>query len=537
MANKQLFGSATKNGPPADTVNEAGGLAYNLSAEAALAQYVCTGTFNNTFYATGDEQLLTVLGLAKTCSPEFIGKLAVYARGSAYMKDTPALLCAVLTTNEEGRKVLTKIFDRVIDNGKMLRNFVQIMRSGVVGRKSLGSMPRRMVRNWLAKRDGDQLFRDSVGNEPSLADVIKMVHPRPTDEERSVLYQYLIGKEVEDLTVLGRASLLAFHYESYKSSSAKYAIPNVPFQMLAGLGDRIGKAEWTEIARNAAWTMTRMNLNTFARHGVFDDKAMIDMVAKRLRDPELIRKARAFPYQLLVAYLNANEEVPFLIREALQDAMEIAIENVPALEGQKVWVFPDVSGSMSSPATGNRVGSTTKVRCVHVAGLVASAILRKNPTAGVIPFEGHCVNVRLNPRDSVMTNAQLLASLGGGSTNCSAPLAVLNRDNAKADLIIYVSDNESWVDTNQASVTEAFYGIRAGTLATATMTEWKKFKRRNPKAKMVCIDIQPYRTAQASDDKDILNVGGFSDVVFKLLGDFARGGEGHWTDEIEKVEL
>jgi len=535
MANKQLFGSATKNGPPADTVNEAGGLAYNLSAEAALAQYVCTGTFNNTFYATGDEQLLTVLGLAKTCSPEFIGKLAVYARGSAYMKDTPALLCAVLTTNEEGRKVLTKIFDRVIDNGKMLRNFVQIMRSGVVGRKSLGSMPRRMVRNWLAKRDGNQLFRDSVGNEPSLADVIKMVHPRPIDNQHNSLYKYLIGK----CTTFGDGvdlPPLVQEYDEFKKGF-RSVVPNVPFQMLAGLGDRIGKAEWTEIARNAAWTMTRMNLNTFARHGVFDDKAMIDTVAKRLRDPELIRKARAFPYQLLVAYLNANEEVPFLIREALQDAMEIAIENVPALEGQKVWVFPDVSGSMSSPATGHRVSSTTKVRCVHVAGLVASAILRKNPTAGVIPFEGQCVNVRLNPRDSVVTNAQLLASVGGGSTNCSAPLAVLNRDNAKADLIIYVSDNESWVDTNQASVTEAFYGIRAGTLATATMTEWKKFKRRNPKAKMVCIDIQPYRTAQASDDKDILNVGGFSDVVFKLLGDFARGGEGHWTDEIEKVEL
>lgn len=40
-------------------------------------------------------------------------------------------------------------FSRVVDNGKMLRIFVQIMRSGAVGRKSLRTRPKRMVRHWL----------------------------------------------------------------------------------------------------------------------------------------------------------------------------------------------------------------------------------------------------------------------------------------------------------------------------------------------------------------------------------------------------
>ena len=31
----------------------------------------------------------------------------------------------------------------------MLRNFVQIIRSGVVGRKSLGTTPKRLVRGWF----------------------------------------------------------------------------------------------------------------------------------------------------------------------------------------------------------------------------------------------------------------------------------------------------------------------------------------------------------------------------------------------------
>jgi 60 kDa SS-A/Ro ribonucleoprotein len=61
---------------------------------------------------------------------------------------------------------------------------------------------------------------------------------------------------------------------------------------------------------------------------------------------------------------------------------------------------------MLSPVTGQRKGSTTKVRCIDLAALVAAAVLRKNPSAEVLPFESHVVKVNLNPRDSVMTNAQ-----------------------------------------------------------------------------------------------------------------------------------
>ena len=50
--------------------------------------------------------------------------------------------------------------------------------------------------------------------------------------------------------------------------------------------------------------------------------------------------------------------MPREVREALQDAMEIAIANVPAIDG-KVYVCPDVSGSMHSPVTGHRKGATT----------------------------------------------------------------------------------------------------------------------------------------------------------------------------------
>jgi len=182
---------------------------------------------------------------------------------------------------------------------------------------------------------------------------------------------------------------------------------------------------------------------------------------------------------------------------------------------------------MSSPVTGYRQGATTAVRCIDVAGLVAAAVVRKNPSAQVLPFEVSVRHCALEPRDTILTNAAKLAALGGGGTNCSAPLAWLNARRAAPDLVIFVSDNQSWVDA------------RAGGQATAMMAEWSRLKARNPRAKLVCIDIQPYATSQAAERSDVLNIGGFSDAVFAQIADFAAGrmGPAHWVGQIEAETL
>ncbi|MGH9768811.1 MAG: vWA domain-containing protein, partial [Blastocatellia bacterium] len=507
MANKNLFKTvAGKLLPKTDALNEHLAPAYALSQKAQLAQYAATGCLNYTFYADAGEQLAKVIELCKGLDAEFIAKTAIYARERGFMKDMPALLCAVLSVRDG--KTLARVFPRVIDNGKMLRNFVQIVRSGAAGRKSLGTAPKRLINDWFAQRGDEAIFKDSVGQAPSLADIVKMIHPKPATASRAALYGYFIGREfdAEALPPIIR------QYEQFKAGETLDA-PNVPFQMLTSLP--LGVKDWAGIARSAPWQMTRMNLNTFARHGVFNEPGLPELIAGRLRDERAIRKARVFPYQLLAAYLNANgNQIPDVVREALQDAMEIAIGNVPNVEG-KVYVFPDISGSMHSPVTGHRKGATSTVRCIDIAALVAAAVLRRNPRAEVIPFESKALEIGLNPRDSVMTNAEKLASLPCGGTNCSAPLALLNRRKAQGDLVIYVSDNESWIDAPN-------YGCFGGG-ATETMKQWAEFKRWNPQAKMVCIDIQPYGTVQAQEREDILNVGGFSDQVFDLIAEFAAG--------------
>lgn len=517
MVNSQLFQSSRGSKLPcANTFNEEASLAYKFNDQHLLAQYAATGCLNATFYADAVVQLETLLEACQNVEPRFIAKTAVYCRERGYMKDTPALLTAILTLR--GPEYLSAVFARVIGNGKMLRNVVQILRSGAVGRKSLGTRPKKLIQNWLNMASEQQLLNASIGTQPSLADVIKMVHPKPNEVWREAFFAWVIGKpyDVENLPPLTKA------YETYKRDPSQ-AVPDVPFQLLTALP--LDTAQWTRIALNAGWQMLRMNLNTFARHGVFADSQVVAALAEKLGNPVAIAKAKVFPYQLLAAYKASAHGIPLELREALQDAMEMALSNVPDMAG-KVVVCPDVSGSMSSPVTGGRGSATTSVRCIDVAALMAAALLRKNANTMVLPFENDVVNVDLNPRDSVMTNAQKLAAIGGGGTNCSAPLRWLNRTKANADLVILVSDNESWLDAKRRG-------------ATAMMDEWALFKKRNPDAKLVCVDIQPYRTTQAAEGQDILNVGGFSDAVFSVIAAFAADQlqPEHWVGVIEETVL
>ena len=74
---------------------------------------------------------------------------------------------------------------------------------------------------------------------------------------------------------------------------------------------------------------------------------------------------------------------------------------------------------------------------------------------------------------------------------------------------------------------------------TAVAREWNALKARNPAARLVLLDLQPYTTTQAGSRADVLNVGGFSDAVFDLVDLFARGElEGDaWVRAIESVPL
>lgn len=510
MANVNLFSTAPKRfTPPADTTNAAGGRAYALTPKEALAQLAFTGCLNDTHYTHASDQLQTTLRMLDQVTTDYVAKLALASRQLGYMKDMPALLCAYLAT--KNLPLLKTIFPQVIDNAKMLRNFVQIIRSGAVGRKSLGTAPKSLVKRWLETRTPEQLFRDSIGQNPSLGDIIKMVHPRPDTPERAALYAYLIGKPYD----ASHLPDVVQDYETWKLQGYGDELPDVPFQMVTQ--NELTTTQWAMLSEKMTWTQLRMSLNTLARNDVFTLPEVTNSVAERLASPP---NKGVFPYQLLTTYQNLAPAVPEVVANALQDAMEKVTANIPEIPG-KVFVLVDVSGSMSCPVTGARGSATSKTSCRDVAALIASCILRTNKNTFVLPFATKVFNVRLNSRDTVMTNARTLAALPSGGTDISVGLRLINEIKADVDTVIIVSDNESWVQTQDNR--------------TGTMAAWNALKVRNPRAKLVCIDLAPNTTTQAKNRDDVLNIGGFSDQVFDTVARFVMGNGSvdEWVKTIE----
>jgi 60 kDa SS-A/Ro ribonucleoprotein len=601
MVNRSLFTSTPGSKAPVLPVtstgdvtrNEAGGAAFHFGPEHALAQLAATGTFNNTFYGTAEDQLLKLKELLPLVTPEYVAKLAVFSRSHGHMKDMPANLVAWLYARAAGtdplaaefRQFFRIVFPKVIDNGKMLLNFIQIVRSGVWGRKALATLGSKAVESWFNSRTPTQIFLQSVGARPSMNDVLRLCHVVPKNEEYAALYAYLCGEPLDVETPprnglparkvqpkkehlpsivqayeefklarlnvttvradLDRAAAqlvahLATGGRDYTTASAKMLLerelvrleemapPALPFEMLTALP--LTEKDWASIAlNNGGWQFVCKNLNTFARHGVFKDLANVEKVAARLRDADAIRKARVMPYQVLAAYKHAGPTMPRPIVDALHDALEVAVKNVPALPGN-VYVFVDVSGSMGSAVTGYRQGATSNMTVLDAAAMFGVALLRTCPNAQLVPVDTTVhTDFRLEPRDSVLTNAVKLAAFQGGGTRLDEALAWLVTTKKAVDTVIFFSDNESWMAAPQT--------FRSGR-TTAMAANWELLRKQNPKAKMVCVDVQPNAHTQLPDRNDVLNVGGFSDAIWPVIEAFVSGKDADfWVDVIKKTVI
>ena len=165
--------------------------------------------------------------------------------------------------------------------------------------------------------------------------------------------------------------------------------------------------------------------------------------------------------------------------------------------------------------------------------LFAAAILRRNPDSLVVPFDTRAYEAKVDPQDTILSLSERLAKFGGGGTDCSIPLREARKRRFAGAVL--VSDTESWVYKGRPGG----YGAQD---ATGVMTEWKAFVKNRRQLgvkapKLICIDLQPYSSAQAPERDDILNIGGFSEAVFNVVASFLSDDANRFVAEVESVEL
>lgn len=535
--NRKIFRSTSGKAVPAtNAVNEAGGKAYQYDDKTAAAVFAMTATFpDKAFYLSGGDQLEQFSKFLEKCDPEFIAKLAVYSRQRGKMKDAPTV--AILSIAKRDKALFERVFGHVADTPVQYRNAFQIVRSGILGFKSLGTVLTRAFERRLFEFGMDYLARRGlVGQKPSLSDVIAMVRPAPPSEEWRAFLGYVRGRDVNHELLPATIRDL----EAFKRDPSGTPIPQgIEFQQVIGLLPKDAPAErWAELLRVMSWTQVVKNLATLTRHGAFEDKGAVKYAAEVLRDGEKIGRSKMLPMQLFSAYRtltggpreshsydqkrygnNEPVDIPHELLAALSDAFdELLVQKTPALEGN-LAVGVDTSGSMSwASITGDRGSATSTVKVIDAAAMFAAAALAQNPGSEVIPFDTRVHPANKARGESTLGFAQRLTHCGGGGTNVSlvmkAVLEKMAKDSGwKPNHIVILSDNESWVDSNP--------GYHSGR-GTATLEGFRQVQRRARNCKLVCWNLQASATTQAVGD-DILQVGGFSEELWSAVAAFLRG--------------
>ena len=226
------------------------------------------------FYARADNQLDEMRKLIDLVDDNvFLAKLAVYARERAFMKDMPAALLVVLSKRDT--ELMHRVFDRVVDNGRVLRTMFQMIRSGQFGRTSLSSSLQRAFQRWLNEASVGMLLSASIGTDPSLRDILRMARPTPKDNARRALFGWLTEKETAKWAPATETDLPAevqglIAYRQADTAEAQALILgnlSVRWDLLADAAK--APLVWKAIARQMGPQALRMNLNTLLRHEVF----------------------------------------------------------------------------------------------------------------------------------------------------------------------------------------------------------------------------------------------------------------------------
>lgn len=530
------------------TKNSAGGRAVSLSSEEGLAKIICVGMLGDKMTLVDEQSLISSIeNLLPQCREEFIAKLAIYAKNQAKMKDVSSYLLAYLASIQS--KYGPKVFSEIITDVSVLKKFIKFVRSGKTSRKSFGTSYKKLIQNYLDSRSDSQLFRESIGNDPSMSDIIKMVHPKPDSLNRDALYSYFVGK-IDGTDKHQHLPSEVLEYISFCKNPIAYGqeIGKIPqTNIMHVMSHKLSLKQWESVALKMSFNQLIKNLVVLLEHGVFKNEKVLMHVYEKISSKEEAMRSNQLPYSIAMAlkqlrnkayqssygedfqlkYQPLFGDISLLLSEALEKALANSFNNIPVFDAN-IALCIDVSGSMSD--TISKKGVATYL---DAASVLAMSFLAKNHKVKLLPF---CTKVhydhKISSQKSYLENFDILNKFSGGGTDCSAPIKYLNNliknnKDESVDLIIMISDNQSW---HQISPPATFR-------STPMLEEFNKYKKTNPDVKLVNIDISPFANTQASSSDSIFLISGFNDSIFKVLKDYLSHSKdaNYWVNHINSL--
>lgn len=491
--------------------NHEGAKAWSLSKELELYTAVVTTTLSDKFYETGGERLKRIQQLISEVDPQFVAKLAVYARESMYLRSIPLVLAVELAKVHKGDDLVSRLVARVIQRADEITELLAFYQNANARKsvKKLGKLSKQLQKGLALafnKFDEYQFSKYNRAAEVKLRDALFLVHPRPKDISQQALFDKIAADTLET----------AETWETKLSAAGQVAPADEDEKNLAFA------KQWEDLIDSGKLGYMAMlrNLRNMLQKGISD--VHLDKVAAMLADQKQVMKSKQFPFRFLSAYRELRSETNLRapqVMEALESAIRASVSNMKGFDKDtRVMIASDVSGSMQTP-----VSAKSKVQ-MYDFGLVLSMLLQskcERAITGIFGTEFKVVNM---PRAQILANTEKMnhySSQVGWATNGHLVVEHLIKSRTVVDKVMIFTDMQLWNSNGDG-----------GHLAKV----WKQYKAMAQGAKLYLFDLQGYGQAPINVlREDVYLIAGWSDKVFDILHAIENGSNA--LDVIENITI
>jgi len=539
---KTVFGDTTQSNPQfgkEQVKNNAGGYVYKLDDWKVLDRFLILGCENNTYYSKASELTIknaqNVLDLIKKDGHRVVDKVVeISDAGRAAKNNTAIFVLAMVASfgdNSAKSYALSKL-DKVARTATHLFQFVEDANK----MRGWGRGLRRAVGKWYTEKDASSLIYQLIKYKNregwTHKDVLAMAHPKPGTKEHEYIFKtlfkgfneaevikpYVLWKDM-DRYVIGSnfASIVGTDVDMAVDLIKRYNFPRevVPTSML-------NEVKVWDTLLNMGMPMTAMirNLGKMSSVGLLAPlSSATKVVCDALRNPEVIRKARIHPVNVLAARevyrqgrgvrgSNSWTVVPAIV-SALEDAFYLAFKNVEAT-GKRHFIGLDVSGSMTW--TGGIAGYEFLTPAMVNAGMIMP-LIRTESQYHVVGFQSSgyqnsgIMDLGLNDKMDLSSVLDTISNINGGGTDCSLPMVYALKNKIPVDVFSVWTDNETWAGKIHAD--QALRNYRQAMGIDAKL--------------VVCASTATDFTIADPKDPGMLDVCGFDSAVPQIIREFSLG--------------
>ncbi len=473
--------------------NYEGVRAFAMTPAEELYSAVVTTGLSNTTYEKGNDRLARIQFLIQKNDPEFVAKLAIYARKDMYLRSIPLVLVTELAKQTSGTDLVSKTVDGVVqraDEITELLAYYQLAneRKDVKKLNKLSKQIQKGLVKSFNKFDEYQFAKYNRKAEVTLKDALFLVHPKAKDENQQAIFNKIVNDNLEtpytwevELSVLGQSKFA-------NDSERKLAFKN----------------KWEELilSNKLGYMATLRNLRNILEADVSPNA--MEKVCNYLSDEKAVKNSKQLPFRFLSAYRELNKinsKYVSSVLEALENAVLVSAQNIKGFGFEtSVVIASDVSGSMQQP-----VSPKSKILLYDV-GLLMSMILQsqcKNAITGIFGDRWKRITM---PKNGILKNVNEFYKREGEvgySTNGYLVIEDLISRKEKVDKVMLFTDTQMW---NSNGTINSFEN------------SWNRYKNIAPNAKLYIFDLAGYGKQPLDVRKnDVHLIAGWSDKIFDVL--------------------